>query len=120
MKIYRNLTRKTWSIKFIVNGKEKVIGYAKEGYLSGAVCFKVSEAGRQRVLREGKKYVHAFVCGKVFEDEAGFTDWPGALWTRISYNPRKNESFVRLDTDETIFRAFQIYFHANGSVWARL
>jgi hypothetical protein len=60
--------------------------------------FKVSEAGRQRVLRERKKNVHAGVVGH----------WIGSLddqltierivynGTAVTYNPYKYDSFVHL------------------------
>ena len=61
--VYRNLHNGMYSIK-ARTGKHRgrVIAHAKAVWLDD-VEFVVSEAGRARVLREKKKYVHAFVRG---------------------------------------------------------
>lgn len=61
--VYRNLHNGMYSIK-ARTGKHRgrVIAHAKQVWLDD-VEFVVSEAGRSRVLREKKKYVHAFVRG---------------------------------------------------------
>lgn len=77
------------------------------------VGFKVSEAGRQRVLREKRKNVHAFVVGDAYR-EAGdglrgpgsrlIEDWRNVLKgldeefgspVAVSYNPYKGGTFYR-------------------------
>ena len=60
---YRNLHRQCWSVKALEGPlKGKVIYHASD--ITLAWCdFKVSKAGRQRVLREQKKNVHAGVQG---------------------------------------------------------
>ena len=62
VKVYKNLTKDTWSIQDYKT--RKVIGYSDNIRLENAK-FVVSKSGRQRVLREGKKYVHAFVVGEL-------------------------------------------------------
>jgi hypothetical protein len=57
--------------------------------------FKVSEAGRQRVLREKRKNVHAFVEG-IIGDPMNLPD-PADL-QRVSYNPYKAGTFVLRDS----------------------
>lgn len=63
-RVYRNLHRRTFSIQGFVSAKRgwRVIGHG-DNFLLRDVTFKVSEAGRQRVLREGRKNVHAFAHG---------------------------------------------------------
>jgi hypothetical protein len=48
----------------------------------------VSEAGRQRVLRDRRKNVHAYIVGRV-------SDAPGTLpgGRRVRYNPYETETF---------------------------
>jgi len=58
--IYRNLRDKCWSIRSLKT--RRVIGYASSIALDD-VTFSVSEAGRQRVIREGRKNVHAGAIG---------------------------------------------------------
>lgn len=58
------------------------------------VTFKVNESGRQRVIRDKKKNVHAFVCGIPLS-----VNWPTGLnvqraWQRISYNPYMAGTFM--------------------------
>lgn len=55
--------------------------------------FVVRKAGRERVLREGKKNVHAFVRGEIthFDD---FFNKTLPNYKRVVYNPYKYETFV--------------------------
>lgn len=61
--VYRNLHNGMYSIR-ARSGQHKglVIAHAKQVWLND-VEFVVSQSGRDRVLRERKKYVHAFVRG---------------------------------------------------------
>jgi len=62
------------------------------------VVFKVSEAGRARVLRECKKYVHAGAVGVVVPmQEWGEPAYDIATWQRIRYNPYTEGAFIRED-----------------------
>ena len=85
---YRNLHKKgvVWSIKDWKT--KKVVDYATEVYFED-VELKVSEAGRQRVINECKKNVHAGVKGTRILAIKSNLDWQKA-----SYNPYKNQSFV--------------------------
>lgn len=58
VQVYRNLTRSCYSLR--QNGK--VIGHL-DGLILSDCTFRVSQAGRNRVLREKRKNVHAFVEG---------------------------------------------------------
>jgi hypothetical protein len=81
---YWNLHKKCFSIRY----KGKVIGYSNRVHLTNCK-FKVSEAGRQRVLREKRKNVHAVVEGELMPDNEPFY---GAIG-QIYYNPYKYETF---------------------------
>ncbi len=114
--IYYNLQSAKWSIKAL-DGEFKglVIGHA-DGVQLGASVFKVSEAGRQRVLKEKRKNVHAGVEGDILQ-VLNFTPrkavklptgWkPRGIWcTEIMYNPYLYESFVlRSDSTKRVFTA---------------
>ena len=90
VEVYRNLHRNCWSIR---DAKSKlVLGYADDVTLSDAY-FVVNESGRQRVLRDKKKNVHAFVRGRIL-----FTDVP-CTGTKVTYNPYKFGSFVTVHDD---------------------
>ena len=71
----------------------KVVRYAEEAILTNAE-FKVSEAGRQRVLKEKKKNVHAVVVGEC----NGRRDYSTAK-NQIFYNPYKAPTFVDAESN---------------------
>lgn len=73
----------------------RVVGRAPEVLLAD-VRFKVSEAGRQRVLRERAKNVHAFVCGDAVDSV------PEGRWRRARYNPYEVATFVDAETGQPL------------------
>lgn len=95
---YRNLHRNCWSVKALEGKfKGRVVYYAQDLTLWHGE-FKVSEAGRQRVLRENKKNVHAGVVGTI--DESAINWVPMIPGKSVTYNPYKYASFVYKDTGE--------------------
>jgi len=83
--VYFNLHKKCYSIK----QSGLVIGHC-DGLRLRDATFKVNESGRQRVLREKQKNIHAFVTGYVRNvDQCGSFDSQ-----QVTYNPYKYESFV--------------------------
>lgn len=83
--IYRNLTKKCFSVRSCKTGL--VIAHLDRVIIKNPV-FKVSEAGRQRVLREKRKNVHAGVEGFLIPETNV------SLSIRITYDPYKFDSFV--------------------------
>jgi hypothetical protein len=57
--------------------------------------FVVRKAGRERVLREGKKNVHAFVRGDITVFNDFDPDYLG--YSLVSYNPYKWDTFVDVE-----------------------
>jgi len=88
-RIYFNLHKRCLSVQNKVNGVWKVVRHAEQIILTDAV-FKVSESGRQRVLKEQKKNVHAAVLG----NEIKIDEPLEFRATRVFYNPYKYSSFV--------------------------
>lgn len=102
--VYFNLHKKCWSVKAL-EGERKGLVIAHANELALEHCqFKVSEAGRQRVLAERRKDVHAGVVGYVSE---GFD--PGLCTNPISYNPYKAGHFYNKVTDEPVFHASKVW-----------
>lgn len=104
--VYWNLHKSVWSVKALEGpDKGRVIG-RKRNVLLADVTGKVSEAGRQRVLREGRKNVHAGLVGTLasLDDQHGQNVATGTEWIgdTITYNPRKYTSFVHT-VDESKF-----------------
>lgn len=112
---YRNLHRDCWSVKALEGSlKGRVIYHAKEIALWDCK-FKVSEAGRQRVLREKAKNVHAGVVGYMYDDMLA----PAlACGDRVTYNPYKYKSFVLADSGQEAIAADYVGLKSDKSVWA--
>jgi hypothetical protein len=71
--VYFNLHKKVWSVKAL-EGPNKGRVVAHRNALSLYHCtFKVSEAGRQRVIREQRKNVHAGIVGDWYDDNDRIT-----------------------------------------------
>ena len=85
-RVYFNLHKKLLSVQAKVNGNWKVIRHVNEIMLSD-VKFRVYEAGRQRVLNEKRKNVHAFIVGNLVEEV------PDDKMTTVRYNPYQLERF---------------------------
>ena len=102
VQVYYNLHKKCLSIRY----KGKVIEHAREVTLTDAK-FHVSEKGRQRVLKEKRKNVHAYVSGKL-KESFWFTQAPKYIWTAkqsVTYNPYKYKNFVDKKTLEPVTSA---------------
>lgn len=97
VRVYYNLHKHTFSIQHKVEGRWLVRDYADEVTLKD-VTFKVSEAGRQRVIQESKKNVHAFVIGTLVGD---IPETP----VQATYNPYRFASFVEKETEAPVHTA---------------
>jgi hypothetical protein len=120
--VYFNLHRKCWSIKALDGAaRGRVVAHASEVSIADAT-FKVSEAGRARVIDEQRKNVHAGIVGTLQDVvgsatlagvQAGF---PKALMgpldallptegVSVTYNPYQWSTFVRRDTYQPVHSA---------------
>ena len=95
---YFNLHKKLWSVKALEGPmKGRVIAHKRLITLAGAVP-KVSEAGRQRVLRERRKNVHAGLVGRWDPLDRDFSvpyvSTKSFMVNEIVYNPYKYTTFV--------------------------
>ena len=103
--VYFNLHKKCFSVKALEGeNKGRVVAHVKYAVIYSPT-FKVSEAGRQRVLRERKKNVHAGVVGQWFDDEYSTTrtvELSAMLGRAVTYNPYRFDSFVYKATETPI------------------
>lgn len=101
VRIYFNLHRKCLSVQTQTPKGWRVWKHMKSANLEN-VTFKVSEAGRERVLVEGRKNVHAYIIGDLIEDAGteGYTEG-----CQITYNPYKYTSFVVKSTELPVHKA---------------
>ena len=93
--VYKNLRKK----KFSIRHKGKVIGHSNRILLVNCE-FIVSKKGRERVLREKRKNVHAVIRGTVlsYDENSFLIPCPRIteVLTQVSYNPYKGESFYQV------------------------
>ena len=102
VQVYYNLHKKCLSIRH----KGKVIEHAQEVTLTDA-RFHVQQAGRERVLKQKRKNVHAYISGKL-KESFWFIQAPKYIWTakqRVTYNPYKYKNFVDKETLEPVASA---------------
>ena len=95
VQVYYNLHKKCLSVRY----KGKVIEHAQEVTLTDA-RFHVQQAGRERVLKQKRKNVHAYISGKL-KETFWFTQAPKYIWTakqHVTYNPYKYKNFVNKKT----------------------
>ena len=104
VEVYFNLHKRVFSVRSCKTGR--VIHHAKDVHIVNPK-FVVREGGRQRVLRERKKNVHAFVRGNL----TTFKDNPSRLADTIGYNPYKYDSFVNVTDEEPVYKAFRAWLN---------
>lgn len=96
VKVYWNLHKLMFSVMDAQTGR--VIAHVHTLRLDG-ITFKVSEAGRKRVIATGRKNVHAFVCGMVASIGGGNPFHSESHPMTARYNPYRGSSFT---TDEGV------------------
>lgn len=110
VKIYKNLHNGILSIVGKnAEGLERVIGHCERITLSDAV-FKVSEKGRQRVLKRQKKNMHAVIEGLVIEIDGLKLHGPS-----FTYNPYTDQSFIDRHSGMPIFKASLVQIDCRGN-----
>jgi len=105
--VYFNLHKLLFSIKALSGPqKNRVSGHSSFITLEN-VKFRVGEGGRQRVLREQKKNVHAGAVGTLISQEQNLSIPESAV--RVTYNPYKFGYFYKTDTEEPVYFAKKVY-----------
>lgn len=101
VKVYFNLHTHQFSVKDHKSGK--VVAHGNNIILKNPT-FKVSEAGRQRVLREQRKNVHAYVIG-TYAGENEIQQLEQDFMQQAYYNPYKLSTFVNKETQQALHSA---------------
>ena len=106
VKIYKNLHNGLFSVM-----QNSLVVAHVESFLLNNVVFKVNESGRQRVIKEKKKNVHAFITGilKSVNEEHALI-FKGQL-SPITYNPYKASNFYfrdDVDCSEVLLHDFEL------------
>jgi len=100
--VYKNLHKDCWSVK-----QDGLVKAHTTSLAMHSCTFKVSEAGRKRVLNEQRKNVHAGIQGYIEEQVGNWIDsHPTAR--PVTYNPYKYENFVDKDTEQMVDYAIAV------------
>ena len=98
--VYRNLRKDCWSVR----QGDTVRFHTLYAFLRDAK-FKVLQAGRERVVKEKQKNVHAFVVGLLTNPCQKFATSHIVIkekYSAITYNPYAYQSFVRVDDKKAV------------------
>ena len=111
--VYKNLHKGCFSVKALEGEKKgRVIAYVNSIELTDCL-FKVSQAGRAKVLCKRQKNVHAGVCGQWnLEKNAVIID--ADKMTKVRYNPYELSTFVEAGTGFPVFTAKEVFIDKNG------
>ena len=96
---YFNLHKKKISVQKKVNGVWKVIRHADSIALD-SVTFRVSQAGRERVLKSKRKNVHAYIVGTEIKEFAN-----DKSLVQVKYNPYLNNCFFEVESLCPVYEA---------------
>lgn len=99
--LYRNLHKKGYVYSVRSEETKRIVDYV-ESILLQDVKFVVSKKGRERVLKEKRKNVHAFIKGNIIQKNISNID----EWIKIMYDPYKYSSFVDENGKEVISAEF--------------
>ncbi len=119
--VYFNLHKKCFSIKALEGDRKGRVVAHSNTVLLESCKFKVSEAGRQRVLREKRKNVHAGVTGVWINGDRveSHYEFLSMVGRQVTYNPYKYLSFVIKATEQTVDKAdvvaMKVFADAEGT-----
>jgi len=88
VEVYRNLRKQCWSIRY----KGRVIAHKQRLTLRGCKLV-VQPAGRERVRREKRKNVHAFIRG-MWDGDGSYVSSKILHPERVYYNPYRDAHFM--------------------------
>ena len=98
VQVYYNLHKKCWSVR------QSGLVVSHTNYITlREVRFLVGKSGRQKVLREQRKNVHAYASGYVCRVEE-LPMIPERI-AEVTYNPYQNETFVYVNNGKACLNA---------------
>jgi len=111
VEVYKNLNRDCYSVR-----QDGIVRFHTHTICLKNVEYKVSKAGRQRVLREKRKNVHAVVKGTIVHSrELWYEKLPFAA-DFVTYNPYKNDSFYVVGDGEKIKKSMYADLYNNEPI----
>ena len=119
--VYFNLHKKCFSIKALEGDRKGRVVAHSTTVLLESCKFKVSESGRQRVLREKRKNVHAGVTGVWINGDRveSHYEFLSMVGRQVTYNPYKYDSFIIKATEQSVDKAdvvaMKVFADAEGT-----
>lgn len=115
VRVFKNPRRGCYSI--MQNGR--IMASAKQIRLRDAE-FTVRESGRQRMLRENRRNVHAWVVGELvdFLHPEAADSLEQLSGRNATYNPHRYASFVDRETETPLSRADLVQFDEHGVTYS--
>lgn len=111
--VYRNLHKDCWSIK-----QGGLVKAHTDEVLLNEPKFVVLSKGRQKVIKQRRKIVHAWLSGIMHENPFSVHEGETKTWHMITYDPYKYKSFVAKADLQPITKAKQAWMVCSN-VWAR-
>ena len=111
VEVYKNLHKDTWSIRDQSTGR--VVDHSDHVLIKDAK-FVVQKGGRNRVLKEKRKNVHAFVRG-VIKDLPRVTTFETPCNVRVKYEHYRANHFYKVDTEEPVEVAPIVVMDTHGA-----
>jgi len=114
VRVYRNLVKKCISVQ---STKTNLVIMHSEAVSLRDCKFVVRQKGRERVLREKVKNVHAFVVGEL--DDV-YKSPEGELRRGVrqaSYNPYRYDFFYDVITNEPVQEASYVWVMSDGTIF---
>ena len=108
--VYRNLHKDTWSIRDRNTGR--VVEHSDNVKVTNA-SFVVQPAGRERVLREKHKNVHAFIRGDY--EPSHWNSNVDPCYIQVKYNPYAYGHFYLVDTHDPVAHAPLVVLNVDGA-----
>ena len=112
VKVYLNWNKGTDIYSIVDTASGLVVAYSNNITLTDCK-FHVSESGRQRVHRDQRKNVHAYIVGTLHAVDVGK---PSDLPMEVFYDPYKTDLFRLMETGEPVATARRGHC-SNRRVW---
>jgi len=108
-RLYRNLHKGCFSMQeYIPNKGFRVVDHISDNLTLYGCTFKVYQSGREKVLRDKQKNVHAYVEFTSYENGVQLHSE-----TQPYYNPYKFDTFVSSDTKQPLDKTYTIQIKNN-------
>lgn len=108
--VYKNLHKGCYSVRD--EATKRVILHTNRVLVKNAKLV-VQQGGRQKVLNERRKNVHAGIRGELVDNAKSKL---GELeWTPVTYNPYKHKSFVYRSNGQPVHEAVLVLLNDEGA-----